>query len=66
MSELFGQMQSKIIETSEISRLTEITSLLQNELNDSKNLSNQLKVKLREQRKKGTTFTFLILLFIDF
>lgn len=53
ISELFGQMQSKLIETEEISRLREIATITQEELNEIKFECYQLKVKLRELRKNG-------------
>ena len=55
LPELFGQMQSKVIETDEIKRLNEIVVIARNELADITAARNDLKGKLRASRRTNTT-----------
>ena len=55
LPELFGQMQSKVIETDEIKRLNEIVIIARNELADITAARNDLKGKLRASRRTNTT-----------
>lgn len=51
--ELFNQMQSRVVDTDEIKKLTEIVQIAQNDFNLVNNMKNQVKLRLREIRRSG-------------